>query len=94
MVAPQILALLVGVRVLPGKLTGPLRLSARTEDSQSSERGSIPLGTTLPQTAGPEPAVIFFLGSGIWDLGSGIWDLWRPGNCVLCEPPRSQEPLQ
>ena len=44
MVAPQILALLVGVRVLPGKLSCPLRLAARTADSQSADRGSIPLG--------------------------------------------------
>ena len=43
MVAPQTLDLFVGVRILPGKKR-PLRLSARTGDSQSLKRGSIPLG--------------------------------------------------
>ena len=42
MVALQILALPVGVQILPGK--GPLRLVVRTGDSHSSNRGSIPLG--------------------------------------------------
>jgi hypothetical protein len=44
MVALKILVLVVGVRVLPGKIERPLRLSARTGDSHSSKRGSIPLG--------------------------------------------------
>ena len=50
MVAPQILVLIVGVRVLLGENKKnvelwSLRLSVRTKDSQSLKRGSIPLGT-------------------------------------------------
>jgi hypothetical protein len=45
MVAQQILVLLVRVQILLGQCFWSLRLSARMEDSQSSERGSIPLGT-------------------------------------------------
>ena len=52
MVAPQILVLIVGVRVLLGEIKHDtswilwsLRLSVRTKDSQSLKRGSIPLGT-------------------------------------------------
>ena len=52
MVAPQILVLIVGVRVLLGEIKHEtswilwsLRLSVRTKDSQSLKRGSIPLGT-------------------------------------------------
>ena len=43
-VALKILALVVGVQILPGKENRPLRLSVRTKDSQSLKRGSIPLG--------------------------------------------------
>jgi hypothetical protein len=49
MVAQQILVLLVRVQILLGQYTWSLRLSARMEDSQSSERGSIPLGTNSSQ---------------------------------------------
>ena len=44
MVAHQILVLIVGVRILPGE-TWSLRLTVRTVDSHSTNRGSIPLGT-------------------------------------------------
>ncbi len=57
MVAPQILVLLVGVRILPGEkeYSGlfaeippwSLRLSVRTKDSQSLKTGSIPVGTEM-----------------------------------------------
>lgn len=45
MVAPQILVLIVGVRILLGERFRSLRLSARTKDSQSLKMGSTPVGT-------------------------------------------------
>ncbi len=59
MVAPQILVLLVRVQILLGQIAPwSLRLTARTGDSHSSNRGSIPLGTKLE--TGPLGTVSFF----------------------------------
>jgi hypothetical protein len=64
MVARKILALVVGVRVLPGQREWSLRLAARTGDSHSSNRGSIPLGTNLM----PAASRLFFSTSMNWRL--------------------------
>ena len=63
MVAPQILVLLVGVRILLGELKtepigsvffvlyGPFVYRFRTRDSQSLKKGSTPLGTVIKGTS-------------------------------------------
>ncbi len=64
MVALKILVLVVGVRVLPGQRVWSLSLAARTGDSHSSNRGSIPLGTIFM----PAACRLFF--RHVWDVVS------------------------
>ena len=76
MVAHQILVLIVGVRILPGEVFfWSLRLTVRTVDSHSTNRGSIPLGTIgfgKYVVYFPKPTRIFFENSILALIGRPV----------------------